>query len=327
MLTEPDYLAKKIVLVYANDGERISFKNDNICVTNQAGEVKLQYTCYKLFAVFIVGRISLTSGIIERSKRFGFSLVLFSSSFKLYQSIGNKMEGNTLLRKKQYENDRSMGIAKKIVINKVTNQREMLATIRDKSDELKEGLAILDDCLSGLDLGNSGIAQFMGFEGVAAKAYFSRIFMEHDWNGRQPRVKKDGINFLLDVGYTVLFNYMEALLNLYGFDIYKGCLHQEFYKRKSLVCDMVEPFRPIVDYQVRKMFALKQIKPDDFQCHNGVYTLNWDDSYTFIKVILDVISEYRRCIFGFVQSYYRWFMKGSDLGAFPMARLVKNDLH
>ncbi len=59
-------------------------------------------------------------------------------------------------------------------------------------------------------------------------------FKDFEWNGRQPRVKRDKINLLMDIGYTVLFNYIEAILNIYGFDIYKGNLHKEFYKKKII---------------------------------------------------------------------------------------------
>ena len=64
--------------------------------------------------------------------------------------------------------------------------------------------------------------------------------------------KSDYINVTLDIGYTMLFNMVDAILQVYGFDTYYGVFHRCFYMRKSLVCDIMEPMRPIIDYEIRK---------------------------------------------------------------------------
>ena len=124
MLSEPDFIEKKIILIYTKDGDKISFKNDNIIIADTDGTIKLQLSCYRLFAIFIIGGISLTSGIISRSKKFGFSIVLFSASFKVYSTINYALEGNTLLRKKQYTTQNSLNIAKYLIMNKIENQKD-----------------------------------------------------------------------------------------------------------------------------------------------------------------------------------------------------------
>lgn len=172
---------------------------------------------------------------------------------------------------------------------------------------------------------NFNNSEIMGIEGISAKIYFNRIFEGLEWKGRQPRVKRDKINLLLDIGYTILFNYIEGILNIYGFDVYKGNLHQEFYKRKSLVCDIIEPFRTIVDYKIRKSFMLKQLEYT-YTINNSQYNINWRDCEKFIQIILEEIISYRECIFKYIQSYYRWFMKDKDFCEFPKARLIKNDI-
>ena len=87
MLTKPDFLEKKIILIFSKDGDKISFKNDNIVVRGNDSKIKFQLSCYSLFAIYIIGGFELTSGIIEKSKKFGFSILLFTYSFKLYASI------------------------------------------------------------------------------------------------------------------------------------------------------------------------------------------------------------------------------------------------
>lgn len=321
MLTEPDFLEKKIIIVYQKEGEKISFQNDNIIIKDVTEKIKFQLSCYKLFALFIVGGISITSGIVEKSKKFGFSIVFFTTSFKYYASFNYSMEGNTILRKKQYSTDKSNQIGKNIIINKIMNQRDTLKKIRNA--EVLDGIINLDEQINNLIKNDYNDYEIMGIEGTTAKVYFNRMYKEFNWKGRQPRVKRDEINLLLDIGYTVLFNYIEAILNLYGFDVYKGNLHKEFYKRKSLVCDIIEPFRPIVDYKVRKMLKLNQINQYNFNFLKGQYQLDWKDSSKFVFAILEEISNYKSPIFRYVQQYYRWFMKDKDISEFP--RVVLNN--
>lgn len=104
----------------------------------------------------------------------------------------------------------------------------------------------------------------MGIEGVSAKLYFQSLFKEHNWKARRPRAKQDITNCLMDVGYTILFNVINALLEMYGFDVYVGILHTQFFHRKSLVCDLEEPFRPIIDAALIKAMNLGQVSEKDF---------------------------------------------------------------
>lgn len=323
MLSEPDFIEKKILVVFTHNDEKISFKNDNIIVLDKEKQIKKQMSCYRLFAIFIVGGISLTSGIISRSKKFGFSIVLFTTSFKVYSTINFSLEGNTLLRRKQYITDKETAIANQIIINKIQNQKDILKKLRDK--DVQDGIENLEENIGRLKNNNYNSYEIMGLEGTSAKIYFNRLFKNYNWNGRQPRIKRDKINLLLDIGYTILFNYIEAILNIYGFDIYKGNLHKEFYKRKSLVCDMVEPFRPIVDYKLRKMINLNQIDNYKYVIINNQYQLNWQESAKFVSAILEEILKYKICIFRFIQQYYRWFMKDKDIYDFPEVRLIEND--
>jgi len=304
-------------------GDKVSFKNDNIIITDADGKTKCQCSCYKLFMVFIVGGFTVTTGIIERSKRFGFSIALLTTTFRVYETINFKMEGNTLLRIKQYTNQNGNEIGRKIIINKIENQGHILNVLRDAN--AKVDVVELQKYIDKLETVNGNSYEIMGIEGIASKVYFNRIFKEFDWKGRQPRVKRDRINLLLDIGYTVLFNYLEAILNIYGFDIYKGNLHKEFYKRKSLVCDIIEPFRPLIDYQVRKVHTLKQVDKWTFSNDNGRYQMDFKNSTEFVAIILKIILEYKESMFEYIQQYYRWFMKDKELEYFPKARLMKND--
>ena len=49
MLNANDFKKKQIVFLFTNEGDKLSFLNDNIIVKNKEGGIKYQSTCYRLF--------------------------------------------------------------------------------------------------------------------------------------------------------------------------------------------------------------------------------------------------------------------------------------
>lgn len=265
--------------------------------------------------VCVVGNISITSGLIQRSKKFGFSICLMSTTFRGYEVIGARMEGNTLLRMHQYsytDND----IGRMIEKNKISNQRNALKKIRSKTEYIKEGISLLDGMVEKLGYAQDYLT-IMGVEGSAAKVYFPRIFDCVNWGGRKLRIKSDFLNVTLDIGYTMLFNIVDAMLQVYGFDTYYGVFHKCFYMRKSLVCDLMEPMRPIIDYAVRKAVRLGQCKINDFDQENNRWYLQYKSNPAYIKFLMEAILEYKDEIFLYIQQYYRFFMKMKSVEDMP----------
>ncbi len=316
MISIPEFESQQVLLVFSNKGDKISFSNDNIVVKDKDNKVKHQSTCYKLFLVIIIGNTSITSGLIQRAVKFNFSICLMSPYFRVYQTINAIGDGNTILRKKQYIN-RNIEVGKFIIKNKLENQKVALKSIRSKSDLLKESINNIDKYIISLEDKNT-LNEIMGIEGVAAKIYFSQIFDNIKWNGRKPRIKSDYVNVLLDIGYNLLFNFIEAIAKSFGFDTYCGYLHQDFYMRKSLICDLVEPFRPIVDLTIRKGINLKQFKEDDFERYGYRFVLPWKKSPRYVSIIMKEILEYKNDIFVYIQSFYRAIMKDKKKEDYPV---------
>ena len=303
MISREDYINKKIIIINSVDGDKLSFKNDNILVKDENDIVKMQYTCYRVLAIFVIGPFSLTSGLAERLRKYKISIIFFKYSFRPYLTILNGVDGNTELRRIQYSFEDSLLVAQKIIENKIKNQIIAIKKKRDTNDNnilnLMYGyLANIPNC--------QNIQEIMGYEGNASRIYFKAIFDQVEWHGRIPRVKMDVTNFLLDVGYTLLFSLIEATATLFGFDLYVGNLHQEFYQRKSLICDLIEPFRPIVDYTIRKMHNFGAIKSDDFEKYHGMYRLKYNASKNYQFLILNEIIKYREEIYLYIRKYYLW---------------------
>ena len=131
MINAPEFEKKQIIFAMLMDGEKISISNDNIVIKKKDGSIKHQSTCYRLFMLCVIGRISITSVVLEKSKKFGFVVVLMNHSLKVNEVLGCRMKGNTLLRRKQYEYNNE-SLAKHIIYNKVINSRHILEKERKK---------------------------------------------------------------------------------------------------------------------------------------------------------------------------------------------------
>lgn len=315
MLTAPDFKVKQIVFVFTNQGDKLSFRNENLIVTNHEGKIKFQHTCYRIFLVCIIGSISITSGILQNAKKYGFQIVLMTQGLKPYQTLGSFREGNTYLRRLQYQYS-TLEIPKAFLVNKVKNQQNALISIRNKTDMQKKAIEQIAEYIEGLQ-GCVDIPTLMGFEGSASRIYFKNLYSNYEWQSRKPRIKPDPINVLLDIGYSMLFGYIECVLNCFGFDLYCGVLHRAFYMRKSLVCDFVEPFRVLIDLKIRKMINLRQFDDKDFECTRNQFFLKREMNIEYVQNLIEPILANKESIFLYVQGYYRAFMKKQPIECYP----------
>jgi len=324
MLSFPDYKEKKVILCFTSEGHQVRLKNDNILIEENISddEIKtiLQISCLKVFSLWIIGHVNLTSGIISASKKYNFSIILFTYGFKIYGSINNPTEGNYLLRQKQYLYN-SLEIPKHLVRNKIQNQINLLKTIRETSEDKSESIFLLEKNLSAINNADN-LQSLLGIEGTASKVFFNQWYKGIKWYGRKPRVKTDFINTTLDIGYTYLFSFIEALLNLYGFDLYQGFYHKNFYQRKSLVCDIIEPFRCIIDKAVRKAYNLKQLKEEDFIQKNNKWYLKKECNKYYTKWLMESILENKDEMFLYVQQFYRCFMRNKNINEYPIFNIT-----
>ena len=320
MMSKPDYMCKQTVFVFASDGDRISLSNDNLVVTGPDGRTKLQSSCYRISSLFVIGNMTVTTPLIRSASKFGFPIVLMTTTFRVYDIIGHRTEGNTELRRLQYSYD-SLDIAKRIVANKISNQA---ATLRRQTEHDRVAMSAAErmDALAEDAAGWDGdLRGLMGIEGTASKAYFKGNFNTVEWGGRKPRIKSDHVNSTLDIGYTMLFNMIDSMLNLYGFDTYVGVYHREYYMRKSLTCDIMEPFRPLIDWTVRKAVNLGQCKPEHFNVVNGRYLLDIRHNKDYVSFLMKPLLESREEMFVYIQRYYRFFMGRRSCSECPEFRI------
>jgi CRISPR-associated protein Cas1 len=308
MLSRPDFLEKQIVVISSERIKDLSFRNDNLLIKKD-GKIQDQISCFKIFCIFIIGECSITTKLIAKLLKYQIGVYCFQMSLKPLCCIGAPLAGNYLLREKQYAStlEQDLQQAKHIVKNKIVNQGALLTSLRNKDEELKKAITQLKDLYKKVEKQNSD-ESLRGIEGAASKLFFAHYFKTLKRYKREPRTRVDIINLLMDIGYSFLYNFIEANLNLYGFDVYRGVYHKLFYERKSLACDLVEPFRYIIDKAILKAYHLGQINEKDFSFKNGEYELSWDKRESYMKILLRAILEKKLDFFDYVKQYYRFVM-------------------
>ena len=74
-----------------------------------------------------------------------------------------------------------------------------------------------------------------------------------DGRSRQPAL--DAVNAMLNYSYGVLYSLVERACICAGLDPFLGFLHTDNYNKKSLVFDLIEPFRIVGERTTLLLFT------------------------------------------------------------------------
>lgn len=322
MFTHKDIDMRTIFVVNCIEHNRSLRVCNGELMLEELGEDKkktlTKFPFQKLLALFIIGHITVTTPLIEKCKKYGVALVVMKPNLRPVFFWANSAEANYLLRKRQFDyRTEDLTVAKAIVYNKVLNQKSALLKTRKKDELTINALELCEASLNTL-LNTTDYNQLMGLEGTIAKSFFSAYFQNQNWKGRHPRMKSDVINVTLDIGYTILFNFMECFVRMFGFDLYVGVYHRLWFKRKSLVCDLIEPFRCLIDHTTLLAFNRKQFSEKDFTLIKQEYRLKYEKCTDYYKVFYDTLIAHKTDFFKFVQQYYRCFMGCKTAKDYPL---------
>ena len=89
-------------------------------------------------------------------------------------------------------------------------------------------------------------------EGHAAKVYFNSLF------GKSfTRTEENSINAALNYGYSLILSAVNREIVSNGYLTQIGIFHDNMFNKFNLSSDLMEPYRPVVDYAVKSMMPEK----------------------------------------------------------------------
>lgn len=318
MFTHKDVENKSVFVINGLESQNLRVKSGFLYLEDTEKEKAItKFPFPKILFLMVIGHTNITSALIDRCNKFKIPVVVMKPNFRNVFYFGNFADSNYLLRKKQHlQPPVRLDIAKKLILNKFKNQITLLLKTRKQDPLTISAVKYIEKSLFYVDY-QDNLQSLMALEGRAAKKFFSAYYQELDWIGRKPRIKSDPINACLDIAYTNLFNFIENMCRLFGFDLYVGIYHQLWFKRKSLICDLIEPFRCIVEHQIRKSFNYGTFCNSDFEIIKNSYYLKYGERKKYTQIIFEAIIAQKLPIFKFVQSYYRCFMGDKPIEDYP----------
>ncbi len=322
MFTHKDIEARTIFVINCIDHAKGLRVSDGELLLEEQTEDKTKvltkFPFQKILALFVIGHLTVTTPLIEKCKKYNVALVVMKPNLRPVFFWSDTAEANYLLRQRQYAYEQDdLTVAQFLVENKLRNQWSALKKTRKKDEQTLSAMSHIEAAINTLaDVDDCNI--LMGLEGAASRMFFMAYYQDLKWSGRKPRTKSDIMNVTLDIGYTILFNFMESFIRMFGFDLYVGVYHRLWFKRKSLVCDLMEPFRPIIDHTVLLAFNRKQFTEKDFECSKSEWHLRSEKAADYYRIFFDALITYKVDFFKFVQSYYRCFMGRKSVCCYRM---------
>jgi len=239
--------------------------------------------------VIVSGKVNLSSELIKALAESSIDLLFTTPMGKPVARVVNAKAGGTAENRyeqyKSLEDLRGAKIAKSVILGKIRNQmsnvryysksrrmnEQISAKLYDLYVLMKEKYEQLqNEEFESLD---SARKKILAYEGECANYYWDGIKLALDrWSfeGRNQK-STDPVNLSLNICYNLLMGQIWKYTLKFGLDPFMGYLHVDRPGKLSLVFDLMEPFRPIVDRFV--ISFLKKITPAYFAEKNRNTTI------------------------------------------------------
>ncbi|MDZ7385489.1 MAG: CRISPR-associated endonuclease Cas1, partial [candidate division KSB1 bacterium] len=277
------------------------------CFELKVGEQKRLVSAKKVRTILITTGASLSTDAIELAIQNNVDVVFLDKTGHPFARIWqSKLGSTTKIRRLQLEaSEAELGfqLVLEWVSTKVQHQIDFLQELGrhrpGKSEELERYLGSLRAALAELHQLSGSIEQrrsaVMGIEGGAGRAYFAALSFlipePFKFQGRSRQPAKDEFNAMLNYAYGILYSMVERACLLAGLDPFVGFLHADNYNKKSLVFDLIEPFRIIAEETTFYLFSKRQVRREHFDyLHNGV-SLNSEGKKLLISAFNSRLEE------------------------------------
>lgn len=194
-------------------------------------------------------QVVITSQLISKLAERGCKVIFVDNKYNPITETVNyyapKCNYQKLLAQLNWDNSLKEKLWTKIVWLKMNNQLRVLKNYKLEFTKVEEEI----NKLEFNDVSNR--------EAVVAREYFQELFGKSFV--RQD--EGDTINEALNYGYSILLSSFNRRIVQNGYETYLGIHHSSIANQFNLASDLMEPFRPFVDYWVAGQ-KLKDFTPD-----------------------------------------------------------------
>ncbi|MBT3178131.1 MAG: CRISPR-associated endonuclease Cas1 [Desulfobacula sp.] len=275
-------------VVINSPGTMIKQKDECFLFKNQ--DKKLDLSPMKVESIIISNKAMISTQAISLALENNIDLVFLDRyGFPIGRVWFSKMGSTALIRRKQLDAancELGLNLVLDLIRQKVNNQLAFLKKLKyarpDKKELFQAPLNTIEGSLEALDRNFKDLDEsrliIMGLEGTAGRAYFSCISKimpeKFRFKGRSKRPAKNQFNAVLNYCYGVLYSRVEKACIIAGLDPFVGFMHTDNYNKKSLVFDLIEPFRIFAEQTAVYLFTGKKAKNEYFDIKEHSCSLN-----------------------------------------------------
>jgi CRISP-associated protein Cas1 len=225
--------------VMIKEGDYLRLKLDNLEVEKQSQKFTIPLT--DIATITLEGdKMALTTKLLAKFSQYNIAVIICDGKYLpcgIFQSVGQYHR----TAKRQFEQlfwdeKQKREVWAEIVMQKIENQRSVLIY----KDVEEERIDKLSELMNAVELGDK-----TNREGHAAKVYFNSLY-----GLGFTRESNQIENYAMDYGYTIIRAYIARLVAGSGLISALGIFHRNEYNSFNLVDDLMEPFRPLMDYYI-----------------------------------------------------------------------------
>jgi CRISPR-associated protein Cas1 len=273
-------------LVVAGFGTSINVDRRRLIIENRLEKKREEFLPFQIpyDSIIIDGNYGIVSFEAMRwlmSHKISLSLLNWNGNLMSVTLPREPISGNLKIR--QYESyldvRKRMYIAESIIKEKVRQSQNILKELSKYYQEIdykKIESSFLNE-YKFYERKGKNIGFLMNHEGRIADIYwdclykiFNKLYPEFNFRSRNSnlashnRNASDEVNALLNYGYSVMDSEVRRTVNSLGLDYSIGFLHELRESRPSLICDLQELYRWLVDLSVIQLLEEKKLRKKDF---------------------------------------------------------------
>lgn len=213
---------------------KLSYKNDYLIVRTE--EINMIHLSEISHIILDTTAVSITAYLINELVKRKIGLVfcdeMHNPSSEVQALHGSHNSTKKIRKQVKWDDNNKAYYWQEIVKNKIRKQSEVLRLYRYLESAERLDQYVLET--EPRDISNR--------EGHAAKVYFNALFGMGFRRGNL-----DDVNSSLDYGYAILLSTINKEVHSNGYITELGIQHKNEYNAFNLSCDLMEPFRPIID--------------------------------------------------------------------------------
>lgn len=267
---------------------KLSYKNNYLIIRND--NLQMIHLSEINLIVIDTGMVSITSYLISELAKNKIKLIICDEKHNpICESVpyyGSFNTSKKILQQIKWDSIKKDKVWQQIVKYKIHNQAELLKV------KNIEGYNKLYEFENQVEIGDS-----TNREGHAAKVYFNLLFGKEFVRGLT-----DDINIALDYGYSILLSVFNKEIVSKGYITQLGINHKNEFNFFNFSCDLMEPFRVLIDevvYENTNRVLDKNYKYDLINIMNRQIEIDGKTQYlsnaipVFIKNVVDILENER----------------------------------